>query len=110
MRRWRDGRPRGGGGGRGAGQAAIARAGQGPEGLGAEERAVAEGTTTLAGGVDGGRVHHSADGPEMEVATLAPLGPERQAAPPRAGAPTWPGGTPAMARGPRTSGGGCASR
>src|SRR5579883_800011 len=81
MRRWRDGRPRGGGGGRGAGQAAIARAGQGPEGWAPEERAVAEGTTTLAGGVDGGRVHHSADGPEMEVATLAPLGPERQAAP-----------------------------
>src|SRR5579883_713633 len=82
MRRWRDGRPRGGGGGRGAGQAAIARAGQGPEGWAPEERAVAEGTTTLAGGVDGGRVHRSADGPEMEVATLAPLGPERQAAPP----------------------------
>jgi hypothetical protein len=62
-------------------QAAIARARQGQEAWAPEERAVAEGTTTLAVGVDGVRVQHSADWHEMKVLTVAPLGPQRHTDP-----------------------------
>ena len=62
-------------------QAAIARAQQGREVWAPPERAVAEETATLAVGVDGVRVQHSADWHEMKVLTVAPLGPDLHADP-----------------------------
>lgn len=58
-------------------QDAIARAQQGQEAWAPEERDVAAEATTLAVGVDGVRVQHTADWHEMKVVTLAPLGPKR---------------------------------
>jgi hypothetical protein len=62
---------------------AIARAKQGQEVWAPGDREVAQDTTTLAVGLDGVRVQHSADWHEMKVLTLAPLGPDRQTDPER---------------------------